>query len=151
MTSNQKLATFSFNTQIFNLMKYSIYINKKNTPCTHIVSLSLPSTISLIMSSNWKSSRSKSMKPGKNDYEYSYSWSSNHKWLTLWRRSKGKKNKKSSESPFATQKTYAPQSYMQNFDEGSDSDNLYRSFSARYANPSRFDPNELRRSSLIDV
>ncbi|KAL1552436.1 hypothetical protein AAHA92_13231 [Salvia divinorum] len=89
--------------------------------------------------SNWKSSRSKSMKMGQNSY--SYSWSSNHKWLTLWRRIKGKKNKKNSESPFATRKTYDPQSYMQNFDEGSatvEPDNLYRSFSARYANPSRY-------------
>ncbi|KAL1532481.1 hypothetical protein AAHA92_32487 [Salvia divinorum] len=101
--------------------------------------------------SKWKSSRSKSMKLGQN----AYSSSSDHKCLMLWQKIK-RGNKKSSESPFATQRTYDPHSYMQNFDEGSatvepDGDNLHRSFSARYANPSRFDPNELRRSTFIDV
>ncbi|KAG6389502.1 hypothetical protein SASPL_150972 [Salvia splendens] len=94
------------------------------------------------------------MKLGQNAYSSS---SSDHKCLMLWRKLKRGK-KKSSEFPFAKQKTYDPQSYMQNFDEGSasatfepDIDNLYQSFSARYANPSRFDPDEFRRSTLIDV
>ncbi|KAH6835863.1 hypothetical protein C2S53_012545 [Perilla frutescens var. hirtella] len=95
---------------------------------------------------SWKNSGSKSIRLGQTDYEYS---SSNHKWLTLWRRIRRSK-KKTSESAFAAQKAYDPQSYLQNFDEGSSTiepDNLYRSFSARYANPSRFN----QRKELIDV
>ncbi|KAL0330764.1 UNVERIFIED_CONTAM: hypothetical protein Sangu_1621900 [Sesamum angustifolium] len=85
---------------------------------------------------NWKSSRSKSVRLGQAYVQSEYE--TNHKWLMFWRIIKRAK-KKSSESALAMQKTYDPHSYLQNFDEGSgtvEPDNLYRSFSARYANPS---------------
>ncbi|KAL7159378.1 hypothetical protein ABFS83_01G023400 [Erythranthe nasuta] len=90
---------------------------------------------------NWKNTRSKSVRLGENYMQTEHEHSSNYKWLMFWRRIKrGKKNKSSDNSPLpATQKTYDPQTYLQNFDEGSDRiepDNLYRSFSARYANHS---------------
>ncbi|KAK4420001.1 hypothetical protein Salat_2413000 [Sesamum alatum] len=87
---------------------------------------------------NWKSSRSKSVRLGRQTYVQPEDETS-HKWLMFWRRIKRAK-KKSSEPALALQKTsYDPHSYLQNFDEGSgrvEPDNLYRSFSARYANPS---------------
>lgn len=61
----------------------------------------------------------------------------NSRWRTLWRTIKGEK-KKVFHSPITT---YDPDEYSQNFDEGKASaepDNLYRSFSVRYAKPSRF-------------
>ncbi|GFQ08483.1 hypothetical protein PHJA_002992300, partial [Phtheirospermum japonicum] len=67
---------------------------------------------------------------------------SNPKWLSFWRKITRAKKKSSEPSSFSAQKnTYDHQSYLQNFDEGSDKiepDYLYRSFSARYANPSTF-------------
>ncbi|KAL8537155.1 hypothetical protein ACS0TY_012366 [Phlomoides rotata] len=85
---------------------------------------------------NWKSSRSKSVRLGQkyNQTEYEYP-PSNQKWLMFWRRIK-RASKKGSESPVGMQKTYDPQSYLQNFDQAIEPDNLYRFFSARYANPS---------------
>lgn len=95
---------------------------------------------------NWKSSRSRSVKLGQNHSQTEYEYPSNQKWLMFWRRIKRAK-KKGSESPFGMQRTYDPESYLQNFDEGPEGiepDNLYRSFSARYANPaSRFNHRNL--------
>lgn len=93
----------------------------------------------------WKSSRSKSVKLGQNYNQTEYEHPSNQKWLMFWRRIKRAK-KKVAESPSGMQNTYDPQSYLQNFDEGSETsepENLYRSFSARYANPSRFNHRNL--------
>ncbi|KAI3468250.1 hypothetical protein Pfo_024913 [Paulownia fortunei] len=98
---------------------------------------------------NWKNSRSKSVRLGQKNYVQTENEYPNHKWLMFWRRIRRAK-KKSSESTLAMQKTYDPESYLQNFDEGSgriEPDNLYRSFSARYANPSRFN----LMKELIDV
>lgn len=81
-----------------------------------------------------KSSRSKSVRLGQNYAQREYD--SPSKWLVFWRIiTKQKKKKKNSDPTF-----YDPNTYMQNFDEGSgrvEPDNLYRSFSARYADPSR--------------
>ncbi|CAA2988030.1 Hypothetical predicted protein [Olea europaea subsp. europaea] len=82
-----------------------------------------------------KSSRSKSVRLGQNYAQREYD--SPSKWLVFWRiiTKQKKKKKKNSDSTF-----YDPNTYMQNFDEGSgrvEPDNLYRSFSARYADPSR--------------
>ncbi|KAL9176881.1 hypothetical protein ABFS82_01G024100 [Erythranthe guttata] len=80
---------------------------------------------------NWKNTRSKSVRLGQNYMQTEHEHSSNYKWLMFWRRTKrGKKNKSSDNSPLAAmQKTYDPQTYLQNFDEGSgriEPDNLYR-------------------------
>lgn len=60
------------------------------------------------------------------------------KWLVLWRRlKKGKRRIFASTSSF--QIPYDPYTYSQNFDHGSaslDPENVSRSFSARYADPS---------------
>ncbi|KAL3655647.1 hypothetical protein CASFOL_000043 [Castilleja foliolosa] len=96
---------------------------------------------------NWKNTSSKSVKLGQKLYieteyqDHQYN-SSNPKWLIFWRKITRAK-RKSPETPLslsAQKNTYDHQSYLQNFDDGSDRiepDYLYRSFSARYANPSR--------------
>ncbi|GER39681.1 structural maintenance of chromosome 3 [Striga asiatica] len=88
-----------------------------------------------------KNTRSKSVRLGQNtyvqtEYHISNDNSSNSKWLIFWQKITRAKKKSS-----GTPKTYDHQSYLQNFDDGPhriEPDYLYRSFSARYANPSRF-------------
>ncbi|KAL2463125.1 uncharacterized protein Fot_54362 [Forsythia ovata] len=67
-------------------------------------------------------------------------------WTLLWRKIKKEKKKKFNCSN-SMRFTYDPYSYAQNFDQGlmwSDPDDLARSFSARFAVPSRiFERNEL--------
>ncbi|XP_050214295.1 uncharacterized protein LOC126665520 [Mercurialis annua] len=58
------------------------------------------------------------------------------KWNKLWR----KFNRKIFSAPVILQASYDPDEYSQNFDQGTgrtEPDNLSRSFSARYADPSR--------------
>lgn len=66
------------------------------------------------------------------------------RWLKFWRKLKGdrNKNKKNSlnSSSVMTQQPYDPETYMKNFDDGESTmepENVFRSFSARYADPSR--------------
>jgi len=66
-------------------------------------------------------------------------------WRTFWRKIKREKRKLFGASP-AIHAQYDPNSYSQNFDDGysNDPDNLSRSFSARFAVPSRiFEKNEI--------
>ncbi|KAL8056171.1 hypothetical protein ABFX02_04G102400 [Erythranthe guttata] len=64
-------------------------------------------------------------------------------WITLWRRIKKGKKRSTIVSQYcssSTRFTYDPYTYSQNFDQGlmwADSDDLNRSFSARFAVPSR--------------
>ena len=63
------------------------------------------------------------------------------RWKLLWRKFR-KEKRKVFHSWGSVEVTYDPYSYSQNFDQGSlwdepDNDNLSRSFSARYAVPSR--------------
>ncbi|MED6151612.1 hypothetical protein PIB30_084092 [Stylosanthes scabra] len=63
-------------------------------------------------------------------------------WKIIWRKLKRNK-KKVYDSPAAADGVYDPESYWMNFDHGTgwmEPDNLPRSFSARYADPSRLLP-----------
>lgn len=94
------------------------------SPCPSTVTMSLNNT------------RSKSIHSGRNNMQRECD--SHPKWLKFWRRITKLKNPTS--DSYTVQKTYDHQSYMQNFDEGFgrvEPDNLYRSFSARYADPAR--------------
>ncbi|KAG8657348.1 hypothetical protein MANES_03G064500v8 [Manihot esculenta] len=65
------------------------------------------------------------------------------KWFNFWRkiyREKKKKKKKFASGPVTLQASYDPDEYSQNFDQGTgwtEPDNHSRSFSARFADPSR--------------
>ncbi|KZV56093.1 hypothetical protein F511_06110 [Dorcoceras hygrometricum] len=67
-------------------------------------------------------------------------------WMQLWKKIK-KEKKKMLQCSNSMRFTYDPDSYSQNFDDGSiwtDPDDLSRSFSARFAVPSRiFEKNGL--------
>ncbi|KZV28010.1 hypothetical protein F511_35238 [Dorcoceras hygrometricum] len=85
---------------------------------------------------NLKTTRSNSIRLGRNNRPREHD--PHPKWLTIWRRITKLKNPRS--DSFTGQTTYDQQSYMQNFDEGfgsTEPENLYRSFSARYADPTR--------------
>ena len=63
-------------------------------------------------------------------------------WRALWRKIRGDKKKVFS-SPVTMEGIYDPDTYSQNFDQGAgwmEPDNLCRSFSARFADPSRILP-----------
>ncbi|XP_061359534.1 uncharacterized protein LOC133303621 [Gastrolobium bilobum] len=65
-------------------------------------------------------------------------------WKTLWRKIKKEKRRFFRSSP-VVHLQYDPWSYLQNFDDGysTDPDNVSRSFSARFAAPSKiFEKNE---------
>lgn len=100
---------------------------------SHLFYNSSPSTATMSLN-NWKTTRSKSISLGRKGMQREYN--SHPKWLIFWRRITKLKNPTSDSC--TVQKTYDHQSYIQNFDEGFDGaepDNLYRSFSARYADP----------------
>ncbi|KAK9027096.1 hypothetical protein V6N11_066941 [Hibiscus sabdariffa] len=63
------------------------------------------------------------------------------KWTTFWKKIRRERKKKIfTSSGGAFQASYDPNAYSQNFDQGKASaepDNLSRSFSARFANPTR--------------
>ncbi|KAL9323121.1 hypothetical protein ACSQ67_011174 [Phaseolus vulgaris] len=67
-------------------------------------------------------------------------------WRTFWRKIKREKRRLFSASSPAVHAQYDPNSYSHNFDDGfsNDPDNLSRSFSARFAVPSKiFDKNQI--------
>ncbi|KAL3361379.1 hypothetical protein AABB24_014337 [Solanum stoloniferum] len=101
---------------------------------------------------NWNKTRSKSVRLGKNYMQRESSScdhassscslsSSSPRWLAFWRRIKmHKKRSFNNNNSFSC--VYDEETYMKNFDEGGEvgrvePDNLYRSFSARYARSSR--------------
>ncbi|KAK6782627.1 hypothetical protein RDI58_020423 [Solanum bulbocastanum] len=103
---------------------------------------------------NWNKTRSKSVRLGKN-YMQRESSSCDHasssscslsslspRWLTFWRRIKMHKKRSFNNNNNNFSCVYDEETYMKNFDEGGEvgrvePDNLYRSFSARYARSSR--------------
>ncbi|KAE8724480.1 Golgin subfamily A member 4 [Hibiscus syriacus] len=69
------------------------------------------------------------------------------KWRTFWK--KFTRRKKIFTSPVGLQASYDPDEYSQNFDQGTgwaEPDNLSRSFSARFADPSRISRRNALRS-----
>ncbi|KAL5783237.1 hypothetical protein ACOSP7_008266 [Xanthoceras sorbifolium] len=92
----------------------------------------------------WRSSSMKTIQLGKS------SSPSNSRWRMIWNKIIKRERRKVSQSPGGTwQASYEPDEYSQNFDHGmgwTEPDNLYRSFSARYANPSRILPQNLMDS-----
>lgn len=87
-----------------------------------------------------KSSGGETIKLGR-CYSQHQSKELNSRWRTIWRKITGGEKKKVHQSPVAFQGCYDPDTYSQNFDQGTGSmepDNLYRSFSARYARSSRY-------------
>lgn len=102
-----------------------------------------------------KITRCKSVKVGKNYMQIRESCDgssspscSSPRWLAFWRRIKRHKKKISNNSSSSSSSSwvYDEETYMKNFDEGSEGrvepDDLYRSFSARYAHPSRMSRRE---------
>lgn len=102
----------------------------------------------IIGKGNWNKTRSKSVRLGKNYMQRelsscdscSSSSSSSPRWLAFWRRIKIHKKKCFNNNNNSC--VYDEETYLKNFDEGGEArrvepDNLYRSFSARYARSSR--------------
>ncbi|KAL6985387.1 hypothetical protein U1Q18_018762 [Sarracenia purpurea var. burkii] len=96
---------------------------------------------------SWHKFRSRSIHLGRS---YSQTDRELHIWLKIWRKIKrDHHHNKKKKTPTPTTKTnsnsvfsssYDPATYLQNFDEGSgrtEPDNYRRSFSARFADPSR--------------
>ncbi|KAJ0030943.1 hypothetical protein Pint_12776 [Pistacia integerrima] len=76
---------------------------------------------------------------GRSYSQHKYKEDSHSRWRSIWKKIKGEK-KKVFHYPVTLQAYYDPDEYSQNFDQGTgwaEPDNLHRSFSARYANPSR--------------
>ncbi|KAK7294181.1 hypothetical protein RJT34_17066 [Clitoria ternatea] len=74
-------------------------------------------------------------------------------WKTLWRKIKREKRRFLRPSP-AFHVQYDPSSYLQNFDDGysTDPDNVSRSFSARFAAPSKiFGKNEVVADGELEI
>src|SRR5262245_3902309 len=95
----------------------------------------------------WNKSRSLSVRLGKPDMEREYE--AQPKWLKFWRKFRRHK-KKNCNSSISMRTPYDHETYLQNFDEGSgtmEPDNLFRSFSARFADPSSLS----RRKDLMDL
>ncbi|CAI9093477.1 OLC1v1028984C1 [Oldenlandia corymbosa var. corymbosa] len=88
----------------------------------------------------WSNSRCSSVRLGGRQANLNAEYENKPKWLKFWRKIRRKK-KKSGGNKSSSATPYDPESYMQNFDEGSGQmdgpDYLFRSFSARYADPSR--------------
>ncbi|KAK1436091.1 hypothetical protein QVD17_01866 [Tagetes erecta] len=88
----------------------------------------------------WHKSRSYSIQLGRNCSKKESKFQSEPKWKSFWRKIMKKNNNKRKTACFVY--SYDHEDYMQNFDEGftrGNVDVLCRSFSARFANPSRKD------------
>ncbi|KAL4333124.1 hypothetical protein GQ457_07G044600 [Hibiscus cannabinus] len=92
------------------------------------------------------SSRAETIKLGRSCTQRGQDDRSKPKWLTFWKKFT---RKKIFSSPVGFQASYDPDEYSQNFDQGTgwaEPDNLSRSFSARFADPSRI--SRSRRNAL---
>ncbi|GAB4837370.1 hypothetical protein Ancab_002247 [Ancistrocladus abbreviatus] len=99
---------------------------------------------------NWSNSRSQSIRLGRSCSRRE-DVNPRPKWKMIWRIIKKETDKifGSSTHPTATPLSYDPDAYSRNFDEGcglSEPEYLSRSFSARFADPSRID----RKNGLMD-
>ncbi|CAK9325621.1 unnamed protein product [Citrullus colocynthis] len=91
------------------------------------------------MGIKWRNSRSQSIRLGQSCVSSIQQESKQLGWQILWRKFKKEKEKIFSCSSVELRSSYNPNAYQLNFDEenwGSDPDNLCRSFSARFADPS---------------
>ncbi|KAK9269419.1 hypothetical protein L1049_001192 [Liquidambar formosana] len=92
---------------------------------------------------NWCSSGTETIQLGRrcyNEIESTSPRSNKQMWKVLWRKLKKEKRKFFESSVHVQQVPYDAYTYSQNFDQGSvwdEPDNLSRSFSARFADPSR--------------
>ncbi|XVF48488.1 hypothetical protein PTKIN_Ptkin03bG0194600 [Pterospermum kingtungense] len=96
---------------------------------------------------NRQSSSRETIKLGRSNTQRGKDDRSKPKWTTFWKKFTRKKIFTNS-SPVAFQASYDPDEYSQNFDQGTgwaEPDNLSRSFSARFADPSRIS----RRNDLL--
>ncbi|ONI33933.1 hypothetical protein PRUPE_1G454200 [Prunus persica] len=89
----------------------------------------------------WCNSRSQSMRLGQPYMPSNYNKPDRPGWQRFWKKFKMDKKKKSFSSSTVTPQaaSYDPKTYSKNFDRGMGSmepDNLSRSFSARFADPS---------------
>ncbi|KAG5540624.1 hypothetical protein RHGRI_020746 [Rhododendron griersonianum] len=89
---------------------------------------------------DWQKTGSRSLRLGRS---YAEAERESHFWLDLWRkikREKGKKRKSKKSNSNSPVSLYDHDTYLQNFEEESrqmEPDILCRSFSARFADPSR--------------
>ncbi|KAF5743253.1 hypothetical protein HS088_TW09G01319 [Tripterygium wilfordii] len=97
------------------------------------------------MIKNWRSrSVRETIQLGKNHNQSSNKeLDPKQRWIMFWRKISIKKKKISNDNmPVTLQAaSYDPDAYLQNFDHGTgwaEPDNLSRSFSSRFADPSRF-------------
>ncbi|KAJ7966002.1 Protein kinase, catalytic domain-containing protein [Quillaja saponaria] len=100
----------------------------------------------------WSNSGTQSIHLGRSYTQTSYRKSNYDRskpvWQILWRKIRREKKKVFS-SPSALESSYDQEAYSQNFDQGTgwmEPDNLPRSFSARFADPSRI----LGHNRLLD-
>ncbi|KAK9946713.1 hypothetical protein M0R45_012160 [Rubus argutus] len=100
----------------------------------------------------WYSTRSPSIRLGQNFMPSTTYNKSQPKWQTFWKKFKKENNKNLSSGTVVSQarrNSYDPKTYSKNFDRGMgwmEPDNLSRSFSARFADPSRIS----HRNDLLD-
>ncbi|XVE71075.1 hypothetical protein DITRI_Ditri10aG0121000 [Diplodiscus trichospermus] len=97
---------------------------------------------------NRQNSVRETIKLGRSNTQRSRDDRSKPKWMTFWKKFRRERKKIFSSSPVAFQASYDPDEYTQNFDQGTgwaEPDNLSRSFSARFADPSRIS----RRNELF--
>ncbi|KAL8216583.1 hypothetical protein R6Q57_023420 [Mikania cordata] len=90
----------------------------------------------------WHKSRSCSLQLGRNYSLKESSFRSEPKWKSFWRKIMKNKKKINKKEMMCFVYSYNLKEYMQNFDDGFERGNddvLCRSFSARFANPSRKD------------
>ncbi|KAK2661161.1 hypothetical protein Ddye_007694 [Dipteronia dyeriana] len=90
----------------------------------------------------WRSSSMKTIQLGQRNSQNN----SSSRWRMIWNKFIKREKKKVFLSTGTWKASYDPYDYSQNFDHGmgwAEPDNVYRSFSARYANPSRILPNNL--------
>ncbi|GLU01404.1 hypothetical protein SLE2022_187130 [Rubroshorea leprosula] len=88
----------------------------------------------------WQNSARETIRLGKNNHLQDGNDRVKARWRTFWTKIVREKKRIFSSSGPTFQTSYAPDEYLQNFDQGTgwaEPDNLPRSFSARYADPSR--------------
>lgn len=88
----------------------------------------------------WQNSGRETIRLGKNNHLQDENDRVKARWRTFWTKIVREKKRIFSSSGATFQTSYAPDEYLQNFDQEmgwAEPDNLPRSFSARYADPSR--------------
>ncbi|XVE97533.1 hypothetical protein REPUB_Repub03eG0027500 [Reevesia pubescens] len=89
---------------------------------------------------HWQNSGRETITLGRSYSQRRTADQSKPKWRTFWKKFRRERKKIFSSSTVTFQASYDPDEYSQNFDQGTgwaEPDNLSRSFSARFADPSR--------------